>query len=167
MFSADICAIANGLMSEYETKISMADFRADFSKSKHKFYNEFGKHTPQYGEPDNPGWIPHHFYFVIPESLADVVSAKLLSYPNYGLIVVKKVANAYKLREAPIVLKRAKKLHSNEISPSVYKQFLYRMGSELASLSSLKLKEKGGSHEEEQSREETKIEPEVTDASEL
>jgi hypothetical protein len=137
-FGADVATITGNKLIEYETKISVSDFRADFKKGKHNLY--LGK-EPQGKRTRYHSWIPHQFYFVVPGTIADKVAPLLLPYPNYGLIVIKeKAATKWALREIAITVRRAKLLHTNTIQPQVYQAFLLRMGSEIASLSTLKLR---------------------------
>lgn len=139
-FCGDVCTISNGKLAEYEVKVSLSDFRADFNKPKHVMYRSIGNQESGVKTNWRNGWIPHLFWYAVPEEMVDAVGAKLLSYPGYGLIVVKKVSREWDLRIAPTTLIRAKPLHKFEIGQKVYQQFLYRMGSELAKGSALKLK---------------------------
>lgn len=138
-FSADMATICNGKLTEYEVKLSLSDFKADFKKQKHKFYAQAAQRD---GVERGDAWIPHFFYFVVTPELVAEVAPRLLNYPRYGLMTVDQVDKEFRFREAPRIVMRAKALHKFPIDDSVYTDMLYRMGSELASLSGMRLRTK-------------------------
>jgi len=121
-FNADFAYINGGALHEVEIKTSVADFKADFKKRKHKIYEH---NTRTY-------WAPNFFYFAVEAQLVPKIAHLLANYPKYGLIVINasKPVNFYKCSTS--VVKRAKPLHGNSISDKVQETFIARMSSEIA-----------------------------------
>lgn len=138
-FSADVAAICKSTLTEYEVKVSLSDFKADFAKEKHQLFE--AQSTGQMKL--SPRWSPHYFYFVTTPELVEEIGSRLITKPLYGLMVATPVKYQGQLREAVKVVKRAKMLHKGVIHQSVYEDFLYRMGSELASLHNFRLNKNG------------------------
>lgn len=92
----------NGFLTEFEVKVSLSDFKADFKKSKWKFYNlKIESLTPNY------------FYYVCPSGL---INEKDLP-KHFGLIYVSE--NVLK------VVKKANFIHKNKHEPiKILKKFL-------------------------------------------
>lgn len=75
-------------VSEFEVKMTKADFRKDFTKTLgHKRYaKEVLKHA-SYVDEDSGKFAPHYFWFVVPLSMQEYALDYLEQYPNYGLLV--------------------------------------------------------------------------------
>lgn len=73
-WEADFVSVTRSLMvTVFEIKISLQDFRADFKKERHRFYSD-GRD------------LPNLFYYVVPQELQDRVQPLLP--PHAGLMVV-------------------------------------------------------------------------------
>lgn len=131
-FSSDVLMVDRNLLVEFEVKISLNDFKADFKKDKHNIFESCRK-SENY---DNRfRFTPHQFYFVVPESLVEDVSAKLIGKP-YGLISVKEVEftpNLHYLAKVGFlrVVKRATLLRKQPVTIQEKEDILMRMSSEL------------------------------------
>lgn len=112
-FEMDLFKIAHltGYVTEYEIKISKADFKKDFSKGKtfmrHPEYNS-NKHLDMAA-----GKCKHNkFFFVVPENLV-----KVEDIPNYaGLIYFNAKHNTF------TTIKTAPFIHKNKAEESVYRE---------------------------------------------
>lgn len=81
-----------GMTREYEIKISLADFREDAKKDKHRVLGKDG---------------PNYFYYVCPEGLVqpDMIDNR------YGLVWIKSQGIEY-----PEIVKKPRKLHTEPFS---------------------------------------------------
>lgn len=107
----------SGYVYEYEIKLSISDFRADFKKRRrHKALKEGGseKIYKTYHELKRP----NYFYFTVPKDIA-FKSERLC--PEYAGLVV--------MRENIVrgtVVKKAPKLHKDKITDKQIKQIMER-----------------------------------------
>ncbi len=120
--SADCLGISEKKMVEVEVKISIADLKNDFDKSKHVVYCKESSFTWQ------QQWVPTHFYYAVPADMVEKCkeileeeAAHIKGISNYGIINYENLA----------VEKRAKWIHKRE--PTAHSKFTValRMGSEL------------------------------------
>jgi hypothetical protein len=111
----------NSFVSEIEVKVSRSDFKADFrnKKRKHIYLNEAQKHVTKAN-----GWLcmPNYFYFAVPEGMVSPNEVP----EKYGLIYVKEnhlpvSGTSFELR----VVKKAKQLHKNKITPRKTEEFAH------------------------------------------
>lgn len=86
-YSSDVLVVDNNRLIEFEVKISLSDFKADFKKEKHKIYETASK--SQFNE-DTHHFVPHLFYFVVPRVILPDVVAKLIGKP-YGVIAIEDI----------------------------------------------------------------------------
>ena len=124
-FNADFVSVGRSGFLEIEIKTSRQDFLADFSKAKHQIYES---------KKDHP-WCPQQFYFAIPEELVDYAIAKCADRP-YGILAINdctKTSNRSWMDRVRVV-KRATKLHNNQIQPKVKNIIYSRLASEMTNL---------------------------------
>jgi hypothetical protein len=132
---SDVLALDNKNITEFEVKVSKADFLKDFEKqlttgwrkwktkvSKHAMYNGTVETTKTY-------FAPHYFYFVVPESLAAFVKEKCAEYPSYG-VMSWSLDNKYRIK----VEKTARALNKEPLNKKVMQKILQRATSELVKL---------------------------------
>lgn len=126
-YSADVLGTDGKIVIEVEVKVSRADLRNDFrSKDKHRKYK-----LPSDGYYNE--WIPHQFYFAVPEHLGDyAIELTEKDYPDYGVIVCRD--EGFSLADCAVTKRRAKKLHENPVLPRIQRAIALRMGSELCSI---------------------------------
>lgn len=133
-WEADILVVhKTGYVDEIEVKISVADFRREFSKKSHKHkVLQCGRpskvRNPNYawrnGQPfhlqDWDNCKPHpvrRFWFALPEEIHAKIESEIPSYA--GVIVVRETGDKYRplralrLKEAP-VLKNSRKIEAGE-----------------------------------------------------
>lgn len=86
-YSADVLVLNKQKeLIEFEIKISVTDLKADFRKyQKHIRYRQSINETNE----DNIQFVPHYFYFVIPETLLSEAYSIFAKYPDYGVMVFK------------------------------------------------------------------------------
>lgn len=134
-YSSDFLAVSNcrKKLIEVEIKISKQDLIADFKKEKHQIYKE-GKR--KFVGHDNIRefceYTPHEFHFCVPSDLVND-AIELTNGTNYGVIKCG-IGNGSVSVGRTVIVKRAKKLHTKEISQNVIDNILKRMASELANL---------------------------------
>lgn len=97
----------SGYYYEFEVKISLSDFKHDFTKQK--------KHKLLMKHKDSND-IPNYFYYAVPYFLAEKVVELIPEYA--GLVVITK--NGW-----PEIIKPAPKLHSNKIVKNLQDKFYY------------------------------------------
>ncbi len=128
-YSADILGYNGKELIEVEVKVSYSDFLADFKKKKHRAYKR-----PRFL------WVPHRFYFAVPEKIVEKCSLYIKEKKlKYGLISVKEnyfidqQALFYTAIENEVteIKISAKKLHENMIPGSILQKIVGRMSSEL------------------------------------
>lgn len=79
---ADLVSVSKaGLVSEYEIKTSLADFRRDLGRKKLK-------HAKIAGANFFKDWVPNYFYFVFPQVLFDSRKRNNFDVPYYAGIVI-------------------------------------------------------------------------------
>ncbi len=117
--AADILAIKGKFLTEVEVKRTRGDFNNDFRNKpeNHKLYNDpdfklSRRHTYK------RVWVPHKFYFAVPEDLGLYVREKLeKEYPKYGLFAF--TGDKRNLNCALTVSKKASFLHKNELKTDI------------------------------------------------
>lgn len=127
-YSADCWGLSDTRLIEVETKVTLADFRADFKKGKHRAYAE-----------TRPNWgRPNLFYFAVPQDL-EIPALKLLeergtehAVAKYGLLVVTKV-DGYLGRQTREV-RPAQRLHAEKPLEPARRAALLRQSSEICGL---------------------------------
>jgi hypothetical protein len=124
-YSADVLGINEKKMVEIEVKVTMADFKNDFKKSKHLQYTTYDPATG-HDYAWYKQWVPTHFYFAVPAAMVEEVkayleTAKAPRAKDYGVISA----------EDWTVVKRAKWLHKNPPGNRAKATCALRMGSEL------------------------------------
>jgi len=150
LFSADMLLVTKKhKLVEIEIKISRADFRNDFKKYKHENYHmtldecieKAGANTPYRKRQAKEyfGYHPTQFYFAVPEELQDYVTRYLEERNSkYGVMVVldSGLPHNRKLKwmQRVKVVKRAKRLHNDEVNEKVKNKIVARMSSELSNL---------------------------------
>lgn len=139
---ADILAIKNDKVYEYEVKRSKSDFYQDFKKNsygvgKHVLYSykELLKTQNVMQHYANmKHFVPDYFYFVVPEELKEVVLdyLKANEHTKYGLITVSDRDFPYQTVIKPSTcVRRAKQLESCVNLPKVRERIIARQSSEL------------------------------------
>jgi hypothetical protein len=130
-YSADVWGLTDTRLIEIETKISIADLKADFRKDKHKLYEKFAT------EGAAKWQVPNSFYFAVPEHLLEKAQAFLATVDipvvrKYGIITVPSEYDGcgYLGRHAKAVVK-ASRIHAEPPSPRARETALLRMSSEL------------------------------------
>lgn len=83
-YSSDVIAVEKNNLIEFEVKVSVLDFKADFKKEKHKLYEHNSKRDDW---DNNMRFLPHLFYFVVPDSIVAEILPLLIGRP-YGVIAV-------------------------------------------------------------------------------
>lgn len=138
---ADILAIKNDKVYEYEIKRSKTDFRNDFNKSsfgvqKHILYNDKEAlqkiNLPYKNYAHLKHFVPDFFYFVVPEELGEFALAYLKEhkYNKYGLITVSKKRIDWLIRSSTCV-RRAKQLDSQANIQRAKERITARLSSEM------------------------------------
>lgn len=85
----DVCSMnKNGYLTEFEVKVSKADFKVDASKRKWVYFQN-----------KTEKWIPNYFYYVCPDGLIDI--SKL---PDFAGLI-------YVVGEELKIIKPAQRLH--------------------------------------------------------
>lgn len=127
-WKADCWGINDSRIIEVETKVTLADFRADFKKPKHQAY----QNLTGYG-------VPNLFYFAVPIDL-EIPALKLLEeraaekpqLAKYGLLIVTKLDGylGRQTREA----KPAQRIHTAKPAEAIRRVALLRQSSEICGL---------------------------------
>lgn len=130
-WNSDVIGCTETMSIEVETKISRADFLAEFRKKKNKH--------AYYGTGER--WCPNFFYFLVPEELgSSTVSTVTEKMPRAGVLIYK--PDMWLGHHKPqlligrrlVVLKSAQRLRKHKPTEKFKRQLMLRMGSELASL---------------------------------
>lgn len=137
VYNSDILAITpSNKLLEIEVKNSYEDFKNDFKKSyKKRVKNHIIKYKKfeVYASSKSSIWVPHYFYYAIPQELKDKV-CKYIKDNNlpYGVICVdnEKISMYDKNVHCTVVIK-GKRLHTRDINPKVIESICMRMSSEL------------------------------------
>lgn len=88
-----------GMVTEYEIKISKADFKNDAKKSK----KYFGRETTKYGNYENGKSKCNRFYYVVPEGLITIEDLPKFA----GLIYYYEATNKFEIiKNAPLMHKK-------------------------------------------------------------
>ena len=160
-YNSDILLVHKNKLVEVEIKTSKQDFKNDFKKYKHKFYNTStevlykelnlqqyekyrgkkngGVHYKIHSFRSDCAFRPFQFYFAVPDNISGWALTYLNKhYPQYGLMVIKDSSTSKYARlqwqQRVKILKRAKKLH-NETADAYSKLTIFsRMASELANM---------------------------------
>ncbi len=122
---------------EIETKISIADFKRDFYKDKHKLLAKYAPKIPGAGST-----IPAFFYFMVPASLVEKAQTHLDSiieqHPivsSYGLL---SIPDTWEPNGAAgkwvTIVRKPKRLHQEHPHPAMITTLCKRMSSELISM---------------------------------
>ena len=131
-YSSDVLAInKNKYVTEVEVKVSWPDFRHEFKKELHYRMKKFKKHEI-YANATSP-WVPNYYFFAVPEELSDKVVAYLdKTNSKYGVIKVDngKILNGFNTTQC-LVVKSAKRLHTNVCSEKLLDSVIARMSSEV------------------------------------
>lgn len=140
LFNSDVLCSNDKLSFEIEVKVSFSDFKADFKKEKHKYYNntilDDKDNLSGYKIrkiKSNLNHVPNYFVFLVTQDIADDCLKYLElkpEYNKYGLATVKNVGAIF--ADNIIFLKKPKKLHNSAISENAKIVLLKRMSSELA-----------------------------------
>ncbi len=136
-FSADVWGIDDNRLIEIETKISIADLRADFKKPKHKLY---AKSAEEFEIKSSvTASMPNIFYFCIPEELVEKAEAYLVGkaeelplVSRYGILVYKEWNSLF--GDNVVMHRKAAKLHTAKPSPRTKEIAATRMSSEICGL---------------------------------
>ncbi len=127
-YNADCWGISDTRLIEVETKVTLADLRADLGKRKHQAF----KAAPHlYG-------VPSLFYFAVPPELVDKAIEFLdaekekAAVASYGLLCVTKVSG-YQGRQTRVV-REAQKIHTRKPTPVELRVATMRMSSEICGL---------------------------------
>jgi hypothetical protein len=110
-------------MIEIEIKTSKADLNNDFKKPKHRIY-----------ETKQGPWVPHQFYFAVPEELVEYALTKCVGKP-YGVIKIlnpesKQRFTAYCALNEKSLERRIKQVEGYggiELDVDVYEETRYRI----------------------------------------
>jgi hypothetical protein len=136
-------------MIEIETKISIADLRADNNKRvKHERMGKLYRKEPildLWEKETDHTQFPSQFYFLLPRELKEKALEVIGEmYPHAGLMVVNE--NLFKAgfysRGSIVVIKRAPVLHKLLISKEIKNYFANRQASEICKLRLDDLKDK-------------------------
>jgi len=142
-WSADVLATnGNTLLYEVEVKISITDFRADFTggwakKRKHTVYDGTGHDgTGSNIDERELRWMPNMMYYAVPQELKEP-ALKVLEKknPKYGLLAVRPFNRTkYIQNNTAYVVKRAKKLHTRPVEQRVTHALAARASSALVNM---------------------------------
>jgi len=110
-WEADLISVTKaGVMHEYEIKITLSDFKADFGKRKHAMITR-----PPYGRK------PNYFWFVAPEPEVPIC------IPDYaGLIIVEPVSR-HEIGHRLVTVRKARKLHAEKTGDRAVMKMLRTM----------------------------------------
>lgn len=99
-WEADLISITKAhYMHEYEIKISLSDFKADFHKRKHHYFrNNYGTRKPNY------------FWYVSPEKAVPIC------IPDYAGLIIMEPLSKHAIGHRLVTVKKAMKLHDKKIS---------------------------------------------------
>lgn len=129
-FAADVAAADDKQLLEVEVKVSIGDLRRDFESKGYKHGVYAGKYS------SGKLWRPNRVYFAVPASLQERALPLLEAQaPRYGLLAYQDDPDAYSFREPwkrLSTVKRAAVLHDAPPPPAIHREFLLRMGSDLA-----------------------------------
>lgn len=156
-YSSDVMAVEkDGTITEIEVKVSLTDFKADFKKDKHKIF-EHASTLKESAWDKKFMFVPHYFYFAIPESLVTDVLPLLMGKP-YGVISVPDIEFKPSLHWVQNnkylkVVKRPSALRLHKITEQERKIIISRMSSEMINAKA-KLITRNKVHEETKESEE-------------
>lgn len=95
---SDVLALTSSgkRVSEFEVKVSKADFKKDFTKTlgSKRYKAPVLKHA-SYNDVDSGTFTPHYFWFVVPVELEEFAVTYLEDYPDYGLLIWNSQGEAY------------------------------------------------------------------------
>lgn len=134
-YSSDVLAVdKDGTFTEIEVKVSLTDFKADFKKPKHKIF-EHATTLKEMAWDKKFAFVPHQFYFAVPESLVPEVLPLLMGKP-YGVISVPDIKfvpsmNWIQRMKYLKVVKRASEMRKHKITEQERKVIIARMSSEM------------------------------------
>ena len=134
-YSSDVLAVEkDGRITEIEVKVSVADFKADFKKPKHKIF-EHATTLKESVWDKKFAFVPHLFYFAVPESIVPDVLPLLMGKP-YGVISVPDIELQPRLHWIQAnkylkVVKRASAMRVHKITEPERKVIIGRMSSEM------------------------------------
>ena len=129
MQECDVLSISKAdYIYEYEVKISISDFKADFKKEKHKLITEkifnetvtLIKEGNRTFESPNPYYVPNYFYFVVPENLISVEEI-----PDYAGLIYMKENGKFETIKKALILHKTKA--SNELIRSIAHQLMCKL----------------------------------------
>lgn len=135
-YSSDVLVVTkDNTLIEFETKVSLVDFKADFRKDKHNIFENASK---QEKWDKKMVFVPHYFYFAVPESIVTDVLPLLVGKP-YGVVAVPDIAFIPNLKWVDAnkylrVVKRAVCMRKFDVTESEKKIIISRMSSELINL---------------------------------
>jgi hypothetical protein len=111
-WEADVVSVnRTGFISEFEIKVSRADFKAEAKKAHRRLLTDPVQHSTFFGSIIHPR--PNYFFFAVPEGLIEPEEV-----PDYaGLIYVHKRVEAHRLYYGTASqVKAAKRLHRDRIN---------------------------------------------------
>lgn len=134
-FNADVFGASHERSIEIEVKISASDLQYDFKKEKHEFYA--GTRSYANKQPMSDPWIPNFFYFLVPQSLAEL-AGKICENkgPKYGVISLDTEQEWWTRRFS--VYRRPKRIHPGTPDPDMLHKVARRMANEIIAAHSLK-----------------------------
>lgn len=129
--SSDVLSVRNNMIHEFEVKVSKADFLKDFSKKlgSKRYRNQEGKHEAYKKSASTKKFVPHFFWFSVPESLAEFAEkyCEDNGFGDYGII-------SWTPGSPLVYRKAAKKLTKAPFNKRVADKILLRATSELVAV---------------------------------
>lgn len=126
-WSADAFGVGPMSSIEIEVKVSIADFRRDFSHKKVKHF--------AYQKGTSKARVPNYFYFMVPEGIKDkaLLALEELGDPRYGLLFLPdNMVGVNGIHGKKLeVARKAQKLHTEKPTQRTFDWMLLRMGSQI------------------------------------